>query len=81
MVVNIRSRRQRVSWKYALVGAVIAMPLTFALAGSVGEMGIWLAAPVAEVLLVGLTGLVLAQVARAQSLRWGLFTTTMEARA
>lgn len=29
MVVNIRSRRQRVSWKYALVGAVIAMPLTF----------------------------------------------------
>jgi Na+-driven multidrug efflux pump len=60
---------------------LFAMPLTFALAGSVGEPGIWLAAPIAEVLLVGLTALVLAQVARAQSLRWGLFTTTVEVRA
>ena len=60
---------------------LFAMPLTFALAGSVGEPGIWLAAPVAEVLLLGLTCLVLAQVARAQSLRWGLFTTVREVRA
>jgi Na+-driven multidrug efflux pump len=60
---------------------LFAIPLTFALAGSVGEPGIWLAAPVAEVLLVGLTGLVLAQVARSQSLRWGLFTTSGEVRA
>ncbi|MDG4650445.1 MATE family efflux transporter [Roseibacterium sp. SDUM158017] len=60
---------------------LFAIPLTFALAGLVGEKGIWLAAPVAEVLLLGLTGLVLAQVARTQSLRWGLFTTTVEVRA
>jgi hypothetical protein len=46
---------------------LFAMPLTFALAGSVGEPGIWLAAPVAEVLLLGLTVLVLAQVAQGRS--------------
>ncbi|MCU4654261.1 MATE family efflux transporter [Roseibacterium sp. SDUM158016] len=60
---------------------LFSMPLTFALASSVGEPGIWLAAPLAEVLLVGLTALVLTRVARAQSLRWGLFTTTAEVRA
>ncbi|MCE8510809.1 MATE family efflux transporter [Ruegeria pomeroyi] len=60
---------------------LFAVPLTFALAGALGEPGIWFAAPVAEVLLVGLTGLVLAQVARAQSLRWGLFSTGREVRA
>lgn len=52
---------------------LFAIPLTFGLAGSVGEVGIWLAAPVAEVLLLALTGLVLAQLARRQSLRWGVF--------
>lgn len=52
---------------------LFAMPLTFALAGFVGEPGIWLSAPFAEILLFGLTGLVLANAARAQSLRWGLF--------
>lgn len=57
------------------------MPLTVALAGSVGEPGIWLAAPLAEVLLLGLTALVLTQVARARSLRWGLFTKDGEVRA
>ncbi|WP_127558792.1 MATE family efflux transporter [Nioella ostreopsis] len=60
---------------------LFAMPLTFALAGSAGEPGIWLAAPAAEVLLIVLTGLVLAQAARAQSLRWGLFTVAREVRA
>jgi Na+-driven multidrug efflux pump len=50
---------------------LFAMPLTFVLAGSVGEPGIWLAAPLAEVLLVGLTAVVLVQLARKRSLRWG----------
>ena len=39
---------------------LFAIPLTFVLAGVVGEPGIWLAAPVAEGLLLGLTMLVLA---------------------
>ena len=60
---------------------LFVMPLTFALAGSAGEPGSWLAALLAEVLLVGLTGLFLAQVSRAQSLRWGLFTMAGEVRA
>ncbi len=54
---------------------LFAMPLTFALASAVGEPGIWLAAPVAEGLLVGLNALILMQLARKRSLRWGLFTT------
>jgi putative MATE family efflux protein len=60
---------------------LFSIPLTFALAGSVGEAGIWLAAPVAEVLLLGLTGLVLMQLARRRSLRWGLFFKAEKVRA
>jgi Na+-driven multidrug efflux pump len=45
------------------------------------EPGIWLAAVVAEVLLVGRIVLVLARLARGQSLRWGLFTKVREVRA
>lgn len=52
---------------------LFAIPLTFVLAGTVGETGIWLAAPLAELLLLALTGLVLAQLARTRPLRWGLF--------
>lgn len=60
---------------------LFAMPLTFALAGMAGEAGIWLAAPIAEVLLAGLTAFVLLRAARARSLRWGLFTTAAQVRA
>ncbi|WP_051631370.1 MATE family efflux transporter [Afifella pfennigii] len=60
---------------------LFAMPLTFALAGSVGEPGIWLAAPAAEGLLLGLTAMVLALLARQRSLRWGLFMKTEEVPA
>jgi len=60
---------------------LFAMPLTYLLAGSVGEPGIWLAAPLAEVLLLGLTALVLMQLARERSLRWGLFVRVEEVRA
>ncbi|GGH38088.1 MATE family efflux transporter [Cribrihabitans marinus] len=59
---------------------LFAMPLTFVLAGTAGERGIWLAAPLAELLLVGLTALVLTRLARGRSLRWGLFQTTGEVR-
>jgi putative MATE family efflux protein len=60
---------------------LFAIPLTFVLADALGEPGIWLAAPAAEVLLLGLTGFVLARVARRRALRWGLFQPTGEVRA
>lgn len=60
---------------------LFAMPLTFVLAGSVGERGIWLTAPLAEAMLLGLTALVLMQLARERSLSWGLFQRAGEVRA
>ncbi len=57
---------------------LFAIPLTFVLAGLIGEPGIWIAGPLAEALLAGLTGLVLARLARKQSLRWGLFSRVEE---
>ena len=57
---------------------LFAIPMTFILAGNVGEIGVWLAAPVAELLLLCLTGLVLMRLAQQRSLRWGLFQTGKE---
>ena len=57
---------------------LFAIPLTFVLALSVGEAGIWFAGPMAELCLLGLTVLVLARTARARRLRWGLFTAGAE---
>ncbi|WP_299882150.1 MATE family efflux transporter [uncultured Sulfitobacter sp.] len=51
-----------------------ALPLTFILPLFWGETGIWLAGPVAEVLMAALTAIVLMQSARALNLRRGLFT-------
>ena len=59
---------------------LFAIPLTFLLAGTVGEIGIWLSGPVADLLLVGMTVLVLGHLARARSLRWGLFLQAPEVR-
>ncbi len=52
---------------------VFAIPLTFVLAWQVGEVGVWVAAPMAEVLLLILTGGVLIRLARQRALRWGVF--------
>ncbi len=60
---------------------LFAIPLTFALAAALGETGIWLAGPVAEFMLLGLTGIVLMQRARTQSLRLGLFHTVAGGRS
>jgi putative MATE family efflux protein len=60
---------------------LFAIPLTFLLAGTVGERGIWLAAPGAELLMLGLTSLVLAHAARKRAWRWGLFQETRKAIA
>lgn len=58
---------------------LFAIPLTFVLAGQLGEIGIWLAAPGAEILLLCLTGGVLIRLAKRNSLRWGVFHTCEEA--
>jgi Na+-driven multidrug efflux pump len=60
---------------------IFAIPLTFVLTGAFGEPGIWLAGPLAELLLFGLTALVLMQLARSRSLKWGLFQAALENRA
>ena len=50
---------------------LFAIPLIFALPLGLGEQGIWLALPIADVALVGVTLLVLK--ARARQAAWGLF--------
>ncbi|MEM7522815.1 MAG: MATE family efflux transporter [Pseudomonadota bacterium] len=50
-----------------------AIPLTFLLPLGFGEMGVWYAGPVAELLLLGLTLLVLTHAARRHGLKWGVF--------
>ena len=57
---------------------LFAIHLTFVLATQVGEIGIWIAAPLAEVLLLVLTVIVLAHLAKQNTLRWGLFQTRKE---
>ncbi|MBU2982709.1 MATE family efflux transporter [Lentibacter algarum] len=65
--------------KAALLGLskpyVFALPLTLFLPVWLGEVGVWYAGPLAEVMLLCLTIVVLRQVAVSQSLRWGLFHT------
>ncbi len=53
---------------------VFAIPLTFALCLTIGEWGIWIAGPIAEVLMLILTWIVLSQTSRAVGLRRGLLT-------
>ncbi|MFT6673931.1 MAG: putative MATE family efflux protein [Sulfitobacter sp.] len=50
-----------------------SLPLTFALPLVFGETGIWLAGPVAEILMAGLTVAVLVHRARTHNLRYGIF--------
>ncbi len=55
---------------------VFLMPLIFALAGIIGEPGVWLAGPVSELMLVVLTFAVLAVTAKKTELRLGLFVAS-----
>ena len=50
-----------------------AIPLTFLLPLQFGEIGVWYAGPLAEVMLCLLTVLVLWKLAQGSPLRWGLF--------
>ena len=52
---------------------LFAIPMTLILPNWFGEPGIWFAGPSAEVLLLGLTAIVLVYAAKGQGLRWGLF--------
>ncbi|MEM6696649.1 MAG: MATE family efflux transporter [Pseudomonadota bacterium] len=54
---------------------LFAIPLTFILAKAIGELGVWLAAPMAEVLLLGLTLTVLSRTAHRDGMHWGPFHT------
>lgn len=60
---------------------LFGIPLTFALAATLGETGIWVAGPAAEFTLLVLTVFVLSQTARARSLKWGLFRVAVEDQA
>lgn len=59
---------------------LFAIPLTFLLPLALGEQGIWMAGPAAEILLLGLTAIVLSRTARRQELKWGLFKAAGEVR-
>ncbi len=65
--------------KAALLGLTkpyaFAIPMTFILPVWFGEIGIWIAGPLAEVMLLGLTAVVLRRAAQDQSLKWGIFHT------
>ena len=52
---------------------VFAIPLTFALAGSVGEVGVWLSVPVSDLMLLAITLAVLQHTATRTTYRLGLF--------
>ena len=71
--------------KAALLGLTkpyaFAIPLTFLLPVWFGEIGIWIAGPLAELMLLGLTAVVLGLAAQDQSLKWGVFHTKEGAAA
>lgn len=52
---------------------LFAIPLTFLLPFWFGESGVWYAGPIAEVLLLGLTIVILMRSARQNHLQWGMF--------
>jgi len=57
---------------------LFAIPLIFILSFSLGETGVWISGPVAELMLLLLTFGVLVQTAGRRAMRWGLFVTAME---
>lgn len=71
--------------KAALLGLTkpyaFAIPLTFLLPIWFGEIGIWYAGPLAEVMMLGLTALVLWHTAPTTSLKWGFFHTKRGAKS
>ena len=66
--------------KAALLGLTkpyaLAIPLTFLLPGWFGETGIWYAGPIAELMMLGLTAVVLWRTGQENELKWGTLHTT-----
>ena len=60
---------------------LFAIPLTLSLPLWFGEAGIWYAGPLAELMLLATTILVLARAAQAEGLRWGIFQVQREGRS
>lgn len=56
---------------------VLSIPLIFALPHLWGESGIWYAAVISDAAMIGVCALVLAQNARANDRRWGVFHRTV----
>ncbi len=52
---------------------IFSLPLTFGLPFAFGEVGIWIAGPVAECLMLVLTAVLLLRLRRGLGLRWGVF--------
>lgn len=63
--------------KAALLGLTkpyaLAIPLTFVLPMIYGEIGIWYAGPLAEVIMLGVTAVVLRHTAQSARSKWGIF--------
>ncbi|MQQ10645.1 MATE family efflux transporter [Epibacterium sp. SM1979] len=51
----------------------VAIPLTFLMPVLFGEIGIWYAGPMAEVIMLGITACVLGHTAQKTGLKWGIF--------
>jgi Na+-driven multidrug efflux pump len=58
---------------------LFVLPLTFLLPTIMGEIGVWLAGPLAEILMLGLTMVVLLHSSSHQNLRLGLFKSNADA--
>lgn len=52
---------------------LFAIPLTFLMPVWFGEIGVWYAGPLAELMLLGLTAFILWRLANNTNLRWGIF--------
>lgn len=60
---------------------LFAIPLTFILSATLGEIGIWIAGPAAGLMMLALTIAVLTYTAFRGSLRWGLFHRISEEKS
>ena len=56
---------------------LFTLPLIALLTAMFGESGLWYAMPMAELLLLALTLLILRQAARRHGLQWGLFAASV----
>ncbi|MEM9105220.1 MAG: MATE family efflux transporter [Pseudomonadota bacterium] len=68
----------RSAWMNLSRTYLFSLPLTFALPLAFGEIGIWIAGPVAELLMLAMAVYLLVQMRRTHGLRWGLFRAQLQ---